>query len=178
MLLDSLEDRFLNLVVMTMLVHLNPVSGRIRYEEIRKVRDLLCSRKEEELSEIELYFKAFVLDFTFSGCMRDHSEIIRPYKVGVADNFLPSFIGLARQLYEIRTIPERTTTLTDVLEKGDALGCYSCTVLLADYLYMKFDWYSMSKSYKHHTAVMNIKAAKLGVSLAIGRCLAHGWDYL
>lgn len=175
MLLDSLEDRFLNPVVMAMLVHLNPVSDRIRHEEMRKVRDLLCSRKEEELSEIELYFKAFVLDFTFSGCMRDHSEIIRLYKVGVADTFLPSFIGLARRLYEIRKIPETTTTLTDVMEKGDALGCYSCTVLLAAYFYMKPDWDCMSQSDKHPAAVMNIKASKLGVSRAIGRCLAHGW---
>lgn len=180
LLLDSLEDRFVNPVVIAMraqLAHLNLVSDmvyyRIRHEEMIKARDLLYSRKEEELSDIELYFKAFVLETEFISpdCAWEKFEILRMYEMSVANTFLPSFIRLARLLcssfYDIRdTI---TTTFEDVMEKGIALGCYSCIEFQADYLYARFDFDGRKKS--------NIKAAKLGVSLAIGRCLIHEWDY-
>lgn len=179
LLLDSLEDRFLNPVVIAMLAELTCVSDRIRHEEMRKARDLLRSRKEEELSMIELYFKGRTLDLTYAGSTRDRSEIIRIYEICVINNFLPSFNRLICRLYTIRHTAELEIRMMDVMEKGVALGCYSCINLLANHLYIRHnqDMSSTLNDDKHPVAVMNIKAAQLGETLAINRCESHGWDY-
>ena len=96
-ILDSLEDCFINPVVMAMSADLNRVSDRICHDKIRNVRDILSLREESSLSVIELYFKAYTLEFSCVS-QEQHTEIIRLYKVCITKNFQPSFGALEHRL--------------------------------------------------------------------------------
>lgn len=144
LVLGTLEDRFINTVVIAMLADLNLGSVEIRCDDMRKARDLFGLRKEDELSSIELHLKARVLESNFVRIER--FEVIRLYEMGVADNFLPSFSALIMCLYGVPRTTENVTRLIGVMEKGAKLGCYTCRVLLAnEHRYNSLHWYPMSR---------------------------------
>jgi len=144
LILGTLEDRFINPVVIAMLADLNMVSFEIRCDDMEKARNLFGLRKEDELSSIERHLKARVIESNRKRIER--FEVIRLYEMGVADNFLPSFSALVICLYAMPRTTENVTRLIGVMEKGAKLGCCTCRELLANEQRFNIcNWYPMSR---------------------------------
>lgn len=176
LLLDTLEDRFVNPVAIAMKVHMTRIYDQWRNREMKGVHTALFSKKEENLSTTELYFKAYTIRFLTSYGDKERLGMIRLYEICIARHFLPAYHALASCYREMNRTPEIQRTFLDILEIGVSFDCFSCIATLADVLYMSHVGWSAPQE-NDPVVVMCVRAARLGVCVAKDRCRMHKWAY-